>query len=309
MKALVLGGTGFIGRRLVDNLLKENCDVTIATSGNSPNPFADAVTSIEFDRFDIASIADKLSSPPYFDVLFDQICFGPDDAANIVETFTGRIGHYVFVSSAAVYYPGKSSCVEEDFDPGHFNLQSGGIGNLGYSEGKRNAEAYMFQHATFPVASARFPIVMGHDDSTMRFQNHVKSIVSGTEIVIPPYGRRRSYVWVEDAGRFLAWLGLNGKSGTYNAASRYTLDAVELMKRMGGALKKEPNIVGSDNTEGRSSYYATADSVLSVEKAENEGFTFSKLEEWLEEEVKKTANNGGNALNNMDYFRKKLSEK
>jgi len=39
MKALVVGGTGFIGRRLISNLLNTGCDVTIATSGQTTNPF------------------------------------------------------------------------------------------------------------------------------------------------------------------------------------------------------------------------------------------------------------------------------
>ncbi len=33
MKVLVLGGTRFFGIHLVDELLKSNCDVTIATRG------------------------------------------------------------------------------------------------------------------------------------------------------------------------------------------------------------------------------------------------------------------------------------
>ncbi|EKN66902.1 hypothetical protein BABA_13477 [Neobacillus bataviensis LMG 21833] len=33
-----------------------------------------------------------------------------------------------------------------------------------YAEGKRQAEAVLFQQATFPVVAVRFPIVMGVDD-------------------------------------------------------------------------------------------------------------------------------------------------
>ena len=36
MRALVIGGTGFIGRRLVEYLIKYDCEVTIATSGKTP---------------------------------------------------------------------------------------------------------------------------------------------------------------------------------------------------------------------------------------------------------------------------------
>ena len=65
MKVLVLGGTGFISRRLVDLLLKDGADVTMATSGRTPNPFGDAVEEVKVDRFDRLSIFEKLNSPQF----------------------------------------------------------------------------------------------------------------------------------------------------------------------------------------------------------------------------------------------------
>lgn len=285
MKVLVLGGTGFIGRRLVDYLLKNDCDVTIATSGRSPNPFGDAVSTVIFDRHDITSFEEKLSSPPYFDVLFDQICYGPDDAEIIVETFKDRIGSYVFVSSGSVYIPLGADRKEEDFDPVHSPLKMGSISDLGYGEGKRNAEAYFFQKAPFPVAAARFPIVVGYDDVTTRFQGLVNSIATGKNIVIPPECGKRNYVWVEDAGRFLAWLGMNKKSGAYNAATGYKLDAIELSQSIGNALNKAPIVTSKRGDEDPSPYYAPREQTLSVEKAESEGFDFTPFQEWIVREA------------------------
>ncbi|CAN7742153.1 NAD-dependent epimerase/dehydratase family protein [Paenibacillus sp. LjRoot56] len=47
MKILVLGGTAFFGRRLVRLLLGDGHDVTIATRGQTPDDFGDAVTRIK----------------------------------------------------------------------------------------------------------------------------------------------------------------------------------------------------------------------------------------------------------------------
>lgn len=308
MKALVLGGTGFIGRRLVDNLIKENWDVTIATSGRSPNPFGDAVSSVVFDRFNITSFEEKLSSPPYFDVLFDQICFGPDDAAEITESFDGRIGRYVFVSSGSVYPQDQPKYTEEDFDPYNHEIRKGGMGTLGYGEGKRSAEAYLFQRAGFPVAAARFPIVVGHDDSTTRFQKLVQDILEGNEILIPHGGGKKNYVWVEDAGRFLLWLGKNGKQGPYNASSSYTLDANEMIDIVCRVTGKDANIVDSSESINPTSYYSSADHLYSPEKAEHEGFTFTEFNDWIEDEIRLTVERGGQSPNSLDYFTRKLQK-
>lgn len=307
MKVLVLGGTGFIGRRLVDYLLKENCDITVASSGRSGNPFGDAVSTVTVDRFDLNSMLDNLSSPPYFDVVFDQVGFGPDDILNSIEVFSGRIGHYVYTSSAGVYMDRIGMRSEADFDPSSYSLLKGNIKNLGYSEGKRGAEAVLFQKAPFPVSAARFPIVLGHDDSTMRFQNHVLRVNSGDAFTIPEDCGRRNFIWVDDAGRFLSWLGLNRKTGYYNASSPRSLSARELLDMIGMAIGKEVKINVGKGSENDSTYYIPEDRMLTAEKAEKEGFRFTPIADWLPEEVKLTVEKGGATSNSADYFRNLLS--
>lgn len=303
MKALVMGGTGFIGRRLVDHLLKADCDVIVASSGKSGNPFGDAVSTVTMDRFELASMMDKLSSPPYFDVVFDQLGFGPSDIRNSIEVFKGRIGHYVYTSSAAVYLDRLGLRFELDFKPEKYTEKGGEIRKLGYSEGKRRAEAILFQEAPFPVSAARFPIVIGHDDSTMRFQNHVMRVNSGDVFTIPENCGRRNYIWVDDAGRFLSWLGLNRKTGYYNAASERSLSIRELLEIIGLSIGREVKVSKGLGSENDSTYYIPEDRMLSAEKAKADGFSFTSVDEWLPKEAKLTIEKGGETHNSADYFR------
>lgn len=238
-----MGGTGFIGRRLVSQLLKADCEVTIATSGRTANPFDERVNAVVFNRFDPKSIEHEMAPYENFDVHYDQIGFGPDDIKPILEIFHDKIQHYVFTSSKAVYAGSKAGFIEEDFDPRIVKPRKGGIANLGYAEGKRSAEAHLFQKAPFDVTAARFPIVLGPDDSTGRFQTHVRRVMKKEAVVIPAFCGRTNYIWVEDAGRFLSWLGLEHKTGTYNAASSYILDANELVLRIGLLIKKDPIVL------------------------------------------------------------------
>ena len=50
MKLLVLGGTRFLGRHLVDAALARGDDVTVFTRGKQPNPWGDAVTALAGNR-------------------------------------------------------------------------------------------------------------------------------------------------------------------------------------------------------------------------------------------------------------------
>lgn len=305
MKALVMGGTGFIGRRLVTNLLRQHCEVTVASSGRTGGPFGVEVRTVRFDRLDSGSMKECLGGIQRYDVVFDQLCYDTMDAEKAVDVFGGRIGRYVFVSSAAVYRrtgPVARQAAghpEEEFDPLHYTPREGNMHDLGYDEGKRTAEAYLFRNAPFPVAAARFTSVAGHDDSTLRFQRCVSAVLSGERIVIPPGGGRRNLVWVEDAGRFLAWLGLNGKEGAYNGASPQSLHAVEIARRIGDALGKRLEIERLP-VEGENPFYFTpADSALSTSKAEGEGFTFTPVDHWLATEAMETVPVSSGARNYM----------
>lgn len=291
MKALVIGGTGFIGRRLVRQLLEADWDVTIATSGKTPSPFGADVKYLTADRFDREKGLSSLASAGSFDVLFDQQCFDADDAAAVVENFAGKIRQYVFVSSGAVYRyedgnPQDSGMKKEsDFDAKAQSIEMGKWKDIGYSAGKRNAEAYIFQKAPFPAAAARFPIVIGHDDSTHRFQKCIGEVLSRQKITIPAGGGRRTFVWADDAGRFLSWLATERKTGAYNAASDHALDALEIVQRLSRALDRNPHVERGNTQERYPFYYAPADAIVSVAKAEGEGFKFTPFDRWFATEV------------------------
>lgn len=305
MQALVLGGTGFIGRRLVAHLLDNGCDVTVGTSGRTPNYFGDRVKTLTIDRFDEEAMKAAIPSEAHYDVLFDQLGYGPDDASKVVSAFAGRAGHYIYTSSAAVYQDSGRDMVESDFDAAEAEPKQGGLRELGYSEGKRSAEAYLARNAPFSFAAARFPIAIGPDDSTGRLQFHVQRVLDGGAIVVPAPCGKRNYAWVDDAGRFLCWLGLNRKEGAYNGASTRLIDANELVRRMGQVLGRTPKVTAEGEAANRSPYYVRGHGGVATAKAESEGFHFTPFDDWFPAVVKEAAATGGRPLNSMDYFQEK----
>lgn len=309
MNALVIGGTGFIGRRLVKNLLENGIEVTIATRGKSSNPFTGKVKEVVVDRFSESSLEKALPEGAYYDVVYDQVGFGPEDLAITLPALKGKAGLYVYTSSLAVYPEAGTDMKEDDFDPSRHAMQEGGIGNLGYAEGKRSAEAYLQKNATFPYAAIRFPVVVGPDDVTGRVQFHVERIAQGKPIVIPWKRGRMNYIWVEDAGRFLAWIGINGKTGPYNPASPERIDAASMVEKLAFGMGGKAVIEEEGNDDDRSPYYRPEDWSMSTEKAVSEGFRFTPLDQWVPEVAREAVETGGEKKNTMDYMAEKLQKK
>jgi len=284
---LVMGGTSFFGKRLVANLLVAGCNVTVATRGRVQDPFGDKIARVIFDRRSLESMQ-KAFGGKRFDIVFDQIGFGPDDIEDAITVFSGNIEHYVFTSSGSVYDDG-SKITEEDFDPMSIKPGKGRYPEISYKDGKRWAEAYLFQNAPFTAAAARLPMVIGPDDVVGRTQFHVERVMKGLPIVVPRPRGKMAYLYADDTGKFISWLGLTRKTGPYNGASRYALDAAELIERIGEALGEEPIILEEGPEDALSPYATTEDFIMDPSKAEADGFVFTPFEEWFPDVVRETA--------------------
>ncbi|MDB2276869.1 NAD-dependent epimerase/dehydratase family protein, partial [Halorubrum ezzemoulense] len=101
--ALVIGGTRFIGRHLVSELLDSGYAVTIFNRGNHDNPFEDdpRVQHVQGDRTDDEALRTaKLTVAP--DAVFDCVAYKPAEVASAVDVFAD-VDAYVYISSGAAY--------------------------------------------------------------------------------------------------------------------------------------------------------------------------------------------------------------
>ena len=103
-------------------------------------------------------------------------------------------------------------------------------GDFTYSEGKRLAEAVLFQHATFPVVAVRFPVVIGENDYTKRLQFYVENVVKQECIVVDDVDGQLSFIHEKEAGEFLAWCGMENIEGPINACSNGVISMEEVIR-------------------------------------------------------------------------------
>ncbi|MFC7684512.1 NAD-dependent epimerase/dehydratase family protein [Ureibacillus sp. GCM10028918] len=284
-KILVFGGTRFFGKKLVELLIEKGHEVTIATRGKTEHSFGDKVNHVLVDRTNKEELASAFANTEW-DIIYDNICYSPNDAFAACEIFEGKTKKYVFTSTMSTYVDLGADLSESDFDPCTYEIRSGNVEDFSYGEGKRLAEAVFFRKANFPVVAVRFPIVLGEDDYTRRLHFHIESVAEDKVISFLNMDARMSYILSDDASDFLKFAGFSNIAGPYNATSSGTYSLKELMGIIEQNVGKKAKIALVGDDETRSPFAVPKDWYMSQEKSIAAGFTCSPLESWLPNLVK-----------------------
>lgn len=98
MRILILGGTRFVGRALVEDAIRRGHTVTLFNRGSRPGLYA-GVEEIHGDREkDLSGLAGRR-----WDAVIDTSGYFPAVVRRSVEALAGSAGHYTFVSTISVY--------------------------------------------------------------------------------------------------------------------------------------------------------------------------------------------------------------
>lgn len=295
MKALVLGGTRFMGKHLVTALLEAGWEVTLATRGLAQDSFGGSVSRLKVERTDPLSLREALSGK-WFDVAFDSLAYCSNDVTALLDTL--ECGRYVQTSSTSVY-EGVGSGLhldtkEEEFDPHQGELILCGRGDFSYEEIKRQAERAIVQkYPEVPAAMARFPYVIGPDDYTGRLSFYVEHILQGKPMLVDDLTTQRAFVRSDEAGRFLAFLGKSGCTGAVNGASGGTVSVAEIAAYVEEKTGKAA-VFAEDGDPAP--YNGDQPYSLHTERAEQLGYCFSPLQDWfwelLDNYIERACGNG-----------------
>lgn len=108
VKTLVLGGSTFVGRRMVDLLVREGDDVVVLNRGKTASALPDGVQRIIGDRTSTESMRAALADTQW-DAVIDVSGFvmaaGGGEFEELLALVDGSVGAYVFVSSIMAYEP------------------------------------------------------------------------------------------------------------------------------------------------------------------------------------------------------------
>ena len=218
MKVLVLGGTRFVGLRLVRHLSSLGHDITILNRGKTQAELPPGIKRLYADRRDPEAIRRALSGQE-FEATFDITGYEVKNVEPVVELLSGKTGHYVFQSTTGVYAESACLPILEDFPRISATTQEKGL--AAYEANKVECEDYLlkkYQESGFPATILRCPVMYGPENwmHEREFSFFVR-LRQGREILVPDNGMTiLHFAYVDDVAR--AHLAVIGKKETLGQA-------------------------------------------------------------------------------------------
>ncbi|MFW6376749.1 MAG: NAD-dependent epimerase/dehydratase family protein [archaeon] len=264
--ALVIGGTRFIGRHVVEDLREHGYDVTIFNRGTHENPFADAedVEHVQGDRTDDGDLADAAAIDP--DLVIDCVAYYPRDVRTATRIFDD-VDAYVYVSSGDAY--GREEIPKREGEtPLEPCTEDQATDDTGETYGNRKAEG---DRAIFEAAdrgvnafSVRPCIVYGPHDYRERLDYWIDRVNRFDRTVVPGDGQNvwhRAYV--EDVASALRVVGERGEPGrAYNVGDRRLVTLEESIELIAEALETDVEVVHAGPRELAAGGLAPDDFIL-----------------------------------------------
>lgn len=236
MKALVVGGTRFVGLHLVRHLHSLGHEVTVLNRGQTSADLPPEVKRLRADRGEPSQVRSALKGAT-FDYAFDTSGYTPGEVTPFIRGLDGRVELYVFCSTRSVYAPSDLSPITEDF-PLERRPET-----IEYVKGKVACEdALMEAHHRrgFPAVIMRPPYIYGPDDHNWgRGFSIFARLTQGRKVIIPSDGRTHThFLHVDDfAEAFASAIGRPQAIGqAYNVAGRYAITSDALVGTIAQAM-------------------------------------------------------------------------
>jgi len=265
--ALVVGGTRFIGRHLVDDLLANGYDVTLVNRGTHENPFADddAVAHVAGDRTERSDlVAAREAAEP--DAVFDMVAYHPEDVRVATDVFADADA-YVYVSSGAAYgreeipkregeTPLEPCTPEQATDDSH--------GTYGARKAEGDRAVFSAAEDGVRAMSLRPCIVYGPHDYTERLDYWIDRVHRFDRVVVPGDGTNvwhRAYV--EDVASALRVVAESGTAGqAYNVGDRRLVTLAEMVELIADVADEVVSVVTAGERELAAAELSMDDFVL-----------------------------------------------
>lgn len=278
MKILVIGGTRFFGIHMVNELLENGHDVTIATRGKSSDEYGDMVKRIIIERTNEMSVKEALNGTHY-DVVIDKIAYCSNDIKYVMDVVD--CDKYIYMSSTSVYNPKHINTIESDFDGFSKDFLWCDRCAFPYEQIKRQAEYALWQkYSNRNWIVVRYPFAIGKDDYTRRLLFYVEHIIKSIPMNVDNLDYQMGFIRSDEAGKFIAFLVDKNVTGAVNGSSEGTISIKEIIDYV---EKKTGTKAIIDKNGDSAPYNGEPEYSINTEKAKALGFKFSILQDWIYE--------------------------
>ncbi|RVU26261.1 NAD-dependent epimerase/dehydratase family protein [Streptomyces antnestii] len=225
MRLLVLGGTEFVGRAVVEAAVARSWDVTVFHRGRHAPP--DGVRSLRGDRTADGGLTALAASEveggdggeAEWDVVVDTWSAAPRAVRDAARLLAGRAGRYVYVSSASVYAWPPPPGYAEDAPP--VDGASPDAEQTDYARDKRGGElAAVGAFGADRSLLVRCGLILGPYENIGRLPWWLTRIARGGPVLAPgPRDLPLQYVDVRDLAAWVLDAAQAGLNGPYNLIS------------------------------------------------------------------------------------------
>ncbi len=207
MKLLVLGGTIFLGRHVVQAALDRGHDVTILTRGLHGRALFPGVERLVGDRDgDLDALRGRR-----FDAVIDCSGYTPAQVRHAADALGDGAGHYLFVSSISAYAAFAPDVLYDETAP----LAPG---DAGYGALKARAEEAIAAALPGRAAIVRPGLIVGPHDPTGRFTYWPRRVARGGAVLAPGRPARPvQFIDVRDLAVWCVHLAETRAAGAFNA--------------------------------------------------------------------------------------------
>ncbi|MFI1205540.1 NAD-dependent epimerase/dehydratase family protein [Streptomyces sp. NPDC020883] len=214
MRLLMLGGTEFVGRALVEAALARGWDVTVFHRGRHASPEGAAVR--HGDRLAEGGLAALEDGE--WDAVVDTWSAAPAAVRDTARLLAGRVGSYAYISSGSVYAypPGQRISETAPLVAGSPDATDADD----YAQAKRGGELAAVEAFGDRALLVRAGLVLGPYENIGRLPWWLNRIARGGPVLAPgPRELPLQYIDVCDLAEWTLDAVRDGRSGPYNLVS------------------------------------------------------------------------------------------
>lgn len=217
MHLLIIGGTRFLGRALVESALQRGHRLTLFNRGQSGPGLFPQVEQIYADR----KTGLGLLQGRRWDAVIDTCGYEPEIVRLSAQALAGAVGHYTFVSSISVYAELGKKIVTEDSPAAQLPPgvdPSAPFDARYYGPLKALCEQAVENSLPGRALVVRPGLIVGPWDPTDRFTYWPWRVAQGGRVLAPSRpGYPIEFIDVRDLADWMIRLAEQGSTGIYNA--------------------------------------------------------------------------------------------
>lgn len=244
---LILGGTQFIGRNLVERLIgRDDLEITLFNRQKTNSELFPSLRKLKGDRAtdDVALIGDQ-----HWDYVIDLSCYYPDSLDRILKTVNKDLKKYILISTCSVYDMAQQSTpLASEAAPLFPCTPQQRSDETTASYGARKAECErILQSSGVEHLILRPALVYGRYDHTDRFYYWLHQVRHYPQVLLPDNGLRSlSLTYVHDLVEVITQaLSTSHSNKVYNVISTPLLSIRQIVELASSMLDKEPDIINA----------------------------------------------------------------